>query len=74
MGPKRWDWRDLKPTEQMPTQARKKKRLILKCHLPARGDYWWQQRAVQLELGARGKTGSALPASQEPSPYLRACF
>lgn len=30
MGPKRWDWRDLKPTEQMPTQARKKKKINFK--------------------------------------------
>lgn len=73
MGPKRWDWRDLKTNKKMPTRAKKKK-INFKMPSACPGDYWWQLSAVQLELGARGKTGSALLASQEPSPYLRACF
>lgn len=52
----------------------KKKKINFKMPSACPGDYWWQLSAVQLELGARGKTGSALLASQEPSPYLRACF
>lgn len=38
MGPKRWDWRDLKTNKQKNAYpSQKKKRLILKCHLPALG-------------------------------------
>lgn len=54
MGPKRWDWRDLKPTEQMPTQARKKKKINFKMPSACPGGITGGSRGLCSWSWARG--------------------